>query len=402
MKTVDAMKRLLTLVMVLVAASSLAAEQIPCAAPEFIQCIFDQYSVNYLNAQAIGRGHTGVATAGGVNSVLINPASLELDAAYSYFELFLKPSIEEMNTKVFENNNNDAYVSQNYISESPFGIVGFGMPAGSLYLAFTFSTPQSLEYDSFARELNSEDEIILHPSFVRYQFATTLATRWRDFSFGLNLLADLYSQKDYRSYWQMGRQDTSDWLLRAQAGVRWRRESLELGVAYTPAVDKEFDLDYQEEYDTTIPAVLTAGAAWRLGSVKLLADVEHQACSQQSSYYDDRIRLKFGVEKYSGPYTLRAGAMHVSGVYSGEVAFPDAPDSISVQNTYYLPKEDQAYIVIPENDQLFITGGISYAFRSGDLHLGVMADVLGDVPVVQLYTSFSLNMESFKKFMKRD
>ncbi|MCD4828560.1 MAG: hypothetical protein K8R90_03910 [Candidatus Cloacimonetes bacterium] len=398
------MYRFIISLLLLTMTVALVAEGIPYAAPEFIQSIFDQFSRNYLNAEAVGRGHTGVALPGGINSVLINPASLQLDGAYAYMELFLKPNIDEMNTKPFRNSRpQDVYITQEYNSTIPFGIVGFGMPVHPrLDMALVFAVPQSIKFDSFARETQDNGCQTLRPSFTHSQFVVTGSSHWGDLSLGLNLLADLYIQKDYRNYWMFGREQRTDFALRAQPGIRWQHGVLALGGSFTSPATIAFDMNYDEDYNVTIPMVIAAGAACTLGSVTLAADVEHEMCSQQSDDFDDRTRLKFGAEKRQGPYTARVGVMQSPGVFAGELSFPDKPAiAEGSQNSYYWPlvtdEENHAYAVIPENDQLFFTGGLSYAFRAGDLHLSMMADMLGDVPVAQIYMAFSVNLASLKK-----
>ena len=395
------------------------------AAPEFVQALYDQFSVNYLDAEALGRGHTGAALPGGVNSVLANPASLQMQEPGAYLEIFLKPGIEEMNKQGFvERDTNFEHALQTYNATTPFGIVGFGFPLwGGVNTAILYSVPQCLQYDTFTRELQTDQLLSLHPSFTHASFVWANAYHTGEFSIGMNTMLDLYMQNEYRSYWVMNKLSDTQRVYRFQPGVRWQHGEFSIGAAYTMAADVTFGMGYGETYDTTIPARVTAGLAWTHGIYTLTFDVDHEWTSEQKADYinqtpyedapddeifiepvefEDRTRLKFGAEFRNGPYTARVGAMHVPGVFEGKLYYPAIPDDSDVSdNEVYWPHENYLFATIDKNDQMFVTGGLSYAFRSGDLHLGLAADVLRDVPVVQLSTGFSLHFSSFAKSMRK-
>ncbi len=394
------MRRIPCIVLLVIVSAAFAAERIDYAAPEFMQSIYDQFSVNYLNAEAVGRGHTGVAVTGDVYSTLINPAGFRAEKTHAYIELFLKPSITEMNTEVFQNNRGDEFELQNYSSENPFGIAGVGIHLTNEWsMGFIYACAQTLEYNSFNRPTQSDDVMEMDPSFSHIEFVTANSFSINEFGAGLNIIVDYYSLKDYRNYWELGRDDETCYLLRLQPGVRWEKGRVSLGASYVTAVDHTFNLKYGETYDTTIPASLTVGGAYRFNELRLLADIQQEWCSGQSSDFDDRTRMMFGIEIPKAPYTFRMGCMSVPGVYEGEYSFPGTNNSNNGMQNYeiYSPKEGYDWGNIDQSDQLFITGGVSYAFASGALHVGAMADVLGDVPVTQLYMSFSLNLSSLKK-----
>lgn len=82
------------------------------------------------------------------------------------------------------------------------------------------------------------------------------------------------------------------------------------------------------------------------------------------------------------------------GVYSGAYRLP--------VNESENPEVTQWWDVVPRGgyidntDQLYATCGFTYSFKGGELTLGVMRDLLGNVPATQFATSLGFDLETLK------
>ncbi len=375
-----------------------ALDRYQYTAPEFMQCIYDQYSRNYLNINAMGRGNTGAAFQEGVENAMINPAGFTTELTTFHFEFIHKTDMEEMNhtrfrqhdaTSIYETNS-----LQSYQSNNPFAYVGIGFqPVNGLSVGLSYSMDQSLEYMDFTREMSDDSFYTLEPSYVQSRLSLATSYAFNNLRLGLNVHYCIYTLDDYRYYYQNNRTDVQETAFRFQPGFQYDFKSVTIGASYMPKTTKTFDLDNDEKYDVTFPSVLTAGVLFRYKEFRAAADIEYERCSEQADDFDDRTRMKLGFE-YDYMYsTLRCGFMYVPGVFTGEYDYPDGGFGGN-QNPYY-PAEGYDYGLIEDNDQAFITGGFTIKSSIADVSFGIMSDVIGDAPVTMGMLGVTIDSERF-------
>ncbi len=351
-------------------------------APEFMQCIYDQYSRNYLNINAMGRGHTGAAFNEGIENAMINPAGFTTKMTTVHMEFFQKGNVTEMNETEFRqydaNYNYETRPRQTYQSTNPFAFFGVGFRViDNLSAGFSYSMDQSIEYVDFTREMKDESYYTLTPSYTQSRLSLATSYALKDLRVGMNIHYCIYILDDYRYYYQVNRTDMTETTFRFQPGIQYDYKFVSAGVSYTPKTDVTFDLDNGEKYDVTFPSLLTAGLLFRLDKIRFAGDIEYEKCSEQSDMFDDRLRWKIGMEYDYLESTLRIGFMEVPGVYSGSYLFPGKEGS-SYDNPY-APIDSTGYI--GDNDQSFLTAGFTIKTFLADISFGIMGDIKGDVPV---------------------
>ena len=65
-------------------------------APQYMLPMYDNYTQNYLNCIAVGRGFTVMAAPGTIENAVNNPATLVSDNSFAYLEFIVKPPISEI------------------------------------------------------------------------------------------------------------------------------------------------------------------------------------------------------------------------------------------------------------------------------------------------------------------
>ena len=369
-------------------------------APEFMQCIYDQYSRNYLNINAMGRGHTGAAFNEGIENATINPAGFTTDKFMVHMEFFQKGNATEMNETEFRQKvpeNSDTRSRQTYQSTNPFAYLGIGFsPLEHLSLGLSYSMDQSLEYTEFTREMKDDTFYSLTPSYAQSRLSLATSYAIKTLRLGMNIHYCIYTLDDYRYYYNLNRTDVTETTFRFQPGIQYDYKFVSAGVSYMPKTELAFDLDNGEEYDVTFPSVLTAGLLFRIKDIRVAGDIEYEKCSEQSDMFDDRLRMKFGLEYDYLTATLRVGYMQVPGVYTGYYEYPKGEFSAS-QHEDYFPADSHDTGYIDENDQAFLTGGFTIKTFLADISFGLMSDIAGDVPVTMGMLGITIDSERLGK-----
>ncbi len=389
-------KTLLLLLVLSLVLQMVAQDRISYAAPEFMQCIYDQYSKNYLNINAMGRGNTGTAFQEGLENAGANPAGFTAECTAVHFEFIHKNNVREMNEIEFRQN--DAIFTyetrkrQTYQSTNPIAYAGVGFRVvDGLSAGFSYGMTQSIEYEDFTREMSDDSYYILSPSYTASRLSLTTSYAFKQLRAGLNIHYCIYQLDDYRYYYQNNRTDATETLFRFQPGIQYDLKHFTIGASYTPKASHTFDLDNEERYDVTFPSVLSGGVVFRMKDFRASGDVEYERCSEQSSDFDDRIRWKAGIEFDYLYSTLRLGFMYVPGVFAGEYEYPDGGYGGN-QNPYY-PAEGYDYGRIGDSDQAFLTAGFTMRSALGDFSFGIMTDIIGDVPVTMGMIGITLDSE---------
>ncbi len=354
-------------------------------APQFMLPMYDHFSQNHLNAAAMGRGQTTNAIAGKVENAVNNPATLISNKAALYMELTIKPPIREINI----------HNEMLYSSPIPFGMIGVsGKIYNSIHGAVSYNVPKSLVYDNFTVETGQgADAVTTYPGYYLHQFTTTVAGSIGKIRLGLNVHQQLHQFTDIVVHQTFDRIDKTYYVVRLQPGIFYQPGKLGIGATFTLPASKTMNIKYAE-YDVTIPMQATAGVSY-IGMVNsFYGEIEWEQYSQMSSAFDDRLTIKAGYEKIKHNMTYRIGAISMPGVFTGAYRLPLHP-SENIQ-------EAQWWGVVPrggyikKSDQLYATIGFTYNFKGGELSMGVMRDVLENVPTTQFATSLGFNLDTLK------
>ncbi len=361
------------------------ADSLDFPAPQYMLPMYDHYSQNNLNADAMGRGFTTTAVRGKVESAVNNPATLSGDKSFIYMEMVIKPPIEEINREG----------EMIYSAPVPFGIFGVN---GKLYKgllgAISYNMPKSVVYDDFTVEtMQGADSVVRYPTYYLHQFTTTLAGSVGNLSLGFNMHHQLHEFQDITVYQTFDRVDRVFYVFRIQPGILYKWKDFNFGATFTPQTSTNMDIRY-EDYNVTLPTKLNAGLTYGFGNNLLLAEADWEQFSNMDDSFKDRFTLKAGYEKTVRRITYRGGLMSMPGVYSGAYRLP-------VRETQN-PEEVLWWNVIPrggyieKTDQLYLTAGFSYNFNGGKLAFGAMRDVLGNVDTTHLSMAMGFNLETLK------
>lgn len=151
-----------------------------------------------------------------------------------------------------------------------------------------------------------------------------------------------------------------------------------------------------EEYDTTLPGVLSAGINASYKSWRFWAETDWEGTSAQSDAYDDRLRLKFGIERTYDRFIVRTGLISNPDVWNGTYDIPqEKPMAPEAQNDLYVP--EYTYGEIPSTSQLLFTGGVTYSLTPGDLHLSFLTDLAGEAAMTQVFLAMTFPYERLMK-----
>lgn len=371
-------------------------------APEFVQPYYDAYSRNFIDSEAAGRGHTGVAAEGGIEKAVFNPAAFHITGKQLYLEMFWKPPQNEMNQVKLLGD-------QSYASPMPLGAFGFGMNLGSEWcLGLLMQVPNTLEYDSYSIHTMSADQVSAQPTYMKFNTGLVASVKLQSVSIGLNTILETYYHTDYRKYFLWDRPEFTDHVIRFQPGLRWQSGNLSVGLSYLLSADHEFDMsvlshaesDSLEVYDTTLPAILQAGLFWDAGQFRLYADIEQEFCSEQDSRYDDRYRIKFGAERDFDKFTFRCGLISTNEVYTGDYIIPlEQSHNPDQQNQPYYP---ETYVgSIEGHNQLLLTMGFTRSVSWFRWSVHAMTDVAGEYLTTQIGSSISIDLDNIPKVRRK-
>lgn len=376
-------------IIIIIAAFSLglraAEDPLEFPAPQYMLPIYDHYTINYLNVEALGRGFTTNATLGGVENAVNNPATLAGEKSALYMELAIKPPISEINP------DND----QMYASPIPFGMFGFSGKLGKGLLgAISYNVPKSIVYDAFSVEIGAGlGAVTRNPTYYLHQFTTTLAGKTGNLRYGINLHQQLHQFKDITVIYSFARLDETYYILRIQPGIVYKWNNINLGASFMPQTARKMDIGFLY-YKTMLPWKVNTGLSAEFNNNRISIDAEWEEFSRMDAKFKDRFTVKGGVEKRIRNVTYRIGLASLLGVYEGEYILP--------QRNVVTPADTMWWGVVPKGgtiektDQINATIGFSYHFKGGKISMGLMRDLLGNVPSTQFAMALGFNLETLK------
>lgn len=355
------------------------------SSPQFSNPFYESYSRNFTGAEAAGRGYTGAAVLSSASGSLINPAALKPDSAAVFTEIGIKPPLDEDNLPF----------NSNYTSTSPLGLFGFNFPLSSkLSVAAMYSNPKSISLESFSIVINQGAWMVERtPKYYLHQFSGIASYRFLE---GVNLGLSLHNQIHYiddpiflRSY---DRVERSRYALRVQPGVLLMQGPLMFGASATLPAEIDWDLRYAH-YQTTLPLELTGGFSYTNGPYRLAADLGFINDSVVDNKFSDRYSLHLGAEQRDGNRIVRAGYMYRSNVWNGELMLP-VNTSATADSSMFWDAVVQS-LPIKDNSQHFLTVGLSYLFKQGQVNISALQSIVGDNRQTQINLGLSVKLSTF-------
>lgn len=375
----------------LVLASALSAQSADTlyvlSAPQYMNPMYEAYSLNYLGVEAAGRGYTGTGVMGSAQGALLNPATMMMDAARVFTEINIKPPV-------------DAYgliYQSRYSSPSPFGLFGFSFPLGEkLATAITYSNPKSLVLDDFSIQINQgADLVVRYPKYYLHQLSTMA-------NFGvleeLNLGISLHNQIHYlddvifiKTY---DRIREYKYALRVQPGMLYHTKDRSAGISVTLPTDLNWDLRYAQ-YDTVLPLEVSAGLGYTKDRYSFSTDFRYSQDSAIDENYEDRYSIHLGAERRDGNKVLRAGYFYKSNIWDGQVKLPENTSAQADSSIFW--NDVARTLPVEDNSQHFISLGFGYYFKDGSINLSALGAVASESKTAQINLSLSLFLSSFRR-----
>ncbi|MDP3113846.1 MAG: hypothetical protein Q8M98_03625 [Candidatus Cloacimonadaceae bacterium] len=382
------MKRLLIPLMLLLGVGLVAqaADSLDFPMPQFINPFYDSFSRNYLSTMAMGRGNTGVAMQGGVESILHNPAAYKPDKVSLHLEMLIKPPV-----------NTDSYGSEDrFTSPVPFGMLAIGGKLSSkLTAGMVYSLPKTIVYDDFDILMNLGAYFLQrYPTFNLHQITANAGYHFENLHLGVNLHNQLYYQSEVTILRSFESISNTRYILRPQAGILYKTDIGSLGLSYTPEQKIDWDLKFVQ-YDTVLPMNVGAGISLNKKNMRLTADLEYENFSAVSDRYNDRLAIKMGIENDVRKFTYRYGYMYMPEVYSGFFRLPmnnsATPDTAMWWDNVPLVGNIKA------NTQHFLSLGFTWHHQDGTINAAVLQEIAGRAPMTQINLSLSLYLSSFRR-----
>ncbi|MCB5251250.1 MAG: hypothetical protein LHW49_08860 [Candidatus Cloacimonetes bacterium] len=380
---------------------SLYAQAVDYVGPDFAQGFYDQYSKNYLNADMVGRGHTGMALPGGVDYAHHNPAAMLDDYSSMILEIAIKARVDEFND--LQNNK--------YQSNSPLNSIGFSFaPFNNTHFGFSYNLENSLEYNSFERPLPQTDTSVDYkPKYANNQILLSFAHELnKHISFGVNGIVNVHSFREYRNEGKVDLISFNKAYYRIQPGLLYQSEFVNLGASFVHAVDVNYKHKYID-YNMTIPAELKAGIAIKFNNdLIVLADTDFTLYSQQAKYMNDQAVFKLGIEKRFenpfikiGDYSLKLGFIYSPKIYSGEYNVPNySSDSLDEFHPNFYNAIPDIGFIKPVDLRLLTIGTTVRIKNDVQLNMGYILDTSKDVGLNQLVVSLKFDLAVFNSLKK--
>ena len=351
-------------------------------------------------------GNTGVAVQGGIENALVNPATFRGGKFQLYMEGIAKGSVTEMNRYYpFEEEEEeggtlrlDPVDRQKFETGIPAGMIGFGFSAADyLSLGASISIPQTIRYNVLGRMLPTGAFVDRFPSMNNYQTTFTMTGHIDErLNVGLNVIYNYYTFNDVRLIApHFDRVSFNQGVFRFQPGILYSTNRISVGASYKFAAEEEIGVGNQEPYyqvyDTHFPAVLETGLAYNYSDdVTIALAFEYEQTSNQYEGFDDRLKLKLGIEKRFDDYQIRGGLVSIPGIYEGAFAIPEDDDT--PEGDFIFDPLPYDYGVVGKTDQLLITGGFTYFMRDVDFNLAFAKDVLQNFDLFQIVLSVNIKL----------
>lgn len=353
--------------------------------PQFCAPYYDFFARNYIGSEAAGRGFTGVSIPSQVQGVMLNPASLELDAKRFYLEGIFKPAYRAESL---------SFNAEYHGSDLPLGIVGLGFPLSESWdAALSYSCPQSLILKDFSVEINQgAGMLIRRPTQILHQATASVA--WQPaqhLRLGLNLINQWQYIDDHLWVHSWDRQELYKYNFRVQPGLIYGDESKGVGISGIPPTPANLDMR-MAKYEYNIPWEATVGAHYSHQNLRLATDMHYRNSHQLDKAFKDDISWHLGLEKQQGIHTYRAGYFYTSDVFSGYVKIPVNPQVESGEiDPDFFWENVNPYLKISDTAQHFLSVGYSRSFRQGNLYFSAMHAFASE----QAQTQVSLGLSFF-------
>ncbi|HNX36870.1 MAG TPA: hypothetical protein PL124_01730 [Candidatus Cloacimonadota bacterium] len=376
---------LFTLVVLTGFAWAQAADSLDLPMPQFINPFYDSFSHNYLSAQASGRGNTGIAYPGGVDSALLNPAAYAPDKAAMAIELLIKPPVDASGFPT----------TAKFMTTVPFGLFGIGGKlSDKLSGAIIYSQPQAITLDDYSIEMNQGAYLIQrYPKYYLNQFTAAMAYHLGSLHFGLSLHNQLHFQDDVPFMRTFERIDDLKYVLRVEPGFLYEGEKGNVGFTVTPPSKVSWDLKYAS-YDTVLPLKVGIGTCLKHGSSKVFLDLDYEQFSAIHQDYMDRLRVKTGFEYTHKMMNYRLGYIYSPQVFDGVYRVPFNTSATADTSVAWIGVVSTSTVV--KNDQHILTGGMTMNHKYGSFNGSVMMSLSNKAPVTQVSLGLSLNLEALK------
>jgi len=148
-------------------------------------------------------------------------------------------------------------------------------------------------------------------------------------------------------------------------------------------------------YDTKLPLSISVGASYQLSGTVFTADLEYENCSALDNAFQDRYTIKAGVEKNIRRFTYRLGYLSHPEVWHGDYQLPENTTANADTSLWW----DNVALggSIKKNGQHFLSAGVTWHHRDGNINLAVLQDVAGREPMTQVNLSLSLYLSAFRR-----
>ncbi len=355
--------------------------------PQYMNPMYEAFSLNYLGVEAAGRGYTGTGVPGSAQEAFLNPAVMMVDSARVFTEINIKPPIDA-----------DGLVFQSrYSSPVPFGVLGVSFPLGQkLAAAITYSNPKSLVLDDFSIViLQGADVVTRYPRYYLHQFSGMANYQVLDqLKLGLSLHNQIHFLDDVIFIKTYDRIREYKYALRVQPGILYQTHDLTAGLSLTLPTKMDWDLTYAQ-YDTVLPLEASAGLSYAKDRYRFSSDFRYSQDSAIDDKYEDRYSIHLGAERRDGNKIMRAGYFYKSNVWDGRVLLPLNTSAQADSSIFW---DDVARTLpIEDNSQHFISIGFGYFFRDGNINLSALTAVASEFKTTQINLSLSLYLSAFKR-----
>lgn len=358
----------------------------------------DYYSENFLGADAAGRGYSGVADMGGIESTLLNPASLRIkNKIQFYYEFGFKNSIGFLNgyynnLEFSQYRKGTAYglaysINENYQIGLFFGRKHSINAELGTVIIYDYNYAPVDTFHSYIKKICSTINIPLS-----YQVND-------NFQLGASLNIEMYNSEqpvvlfDNYGNHQIVKSKANFVLIRPAIGfILSFNENISLGTSFLNPEKKNIIEDatlvHIKYSENIFPWEIRSGLKYRMQKVplNLYIDFKH---IHTSEYHDmnDRNDFFIGADYKLKKYLLKLG-------YFSQNEYRDLSLKISDEIDYWVDNEP--------HDRHFLTLGGSYAWKQLNFSLSYIdSKILSPNEDSQRYFKFSITFKPLKIFRQR-
>ena len=137
------------------------------------------------------------------------------------------------------------------------------------------------------------------------------------------------------------------------------------------------------------------GTSFREGPRTWLAELDYEQYSAVHASFDDRLRIKAGMEFKPRNVTYRLGYMYSPEVYSGIYNIP--LNSTASQDSSNVWDAVATYHTVENNTQHFLSVGIGYEHKIGSVNVGYMQSLSTKAPRAQFNLGLSFYLDALIK-----